>query len=91
MTQTSQLFGRLQGGSRMKKKMSHGSIKVTRLEHPHVAACLKGHEKDMSDPPGVAKAREMLHHGTVHGKKLTKKQRGLFGAIASGKRLKKKF
>lgn len=35
-----------------------------------------------------AKAREILHHGSVHGRKLTKKQRGMFGAIASGKRRK---
>lgn len=34
--------------------------------------------------PSKAKAREMLHDGTVHGKPLSKKQRGLFGAIASG-------
>ncbi len=33
-----------------------------------------------------AKAREMLHDGTVHGKALTKKQRGYFGLIASGKK-----
>ena len=32
-----------------------------------------------------SKAREMLSDGTVHGKKLTKKQRGLFEAVASGK------
>lgn len=31
-----------------------------------------------------AKAREMLHDGTVHGKKITPKQRRYFGAIASG-------
>jgi len=30
------------------------------------------------------KARKMLRDGEVHGEKLTKKQRGLFGAIASG-------
>lgn len=32
------------------------------------------------------KARKMLHEGKVRGKKLTKRQRGLFGLIASGKR-----
>lgn len=32
-----------------------------------------------------SKAREMLHN-PPHGKPLTKKQRGLFGLIASGKR-----
>ena len=30
------------------------------------------------------KAKEILEHGEVHGKKLTKKQRGFFGARASG-------
>ncbi|MGH8744530.1 MAG: hypothetical protein ACREUY_09665 [Burkholderiales bacterium] len=34
------------------------------------------------------KAREILHHGTVRGHKLTKKQRGLFGAVAGGKSFK---
>lgn len=36
------------------------------------------------------KAREMLADGTVHGKPLSKKQRGLFGVVASGKRPRKK-
>ena len=30
------------------------------------------------------KARKILRHGTVRGKKLTRKQRGLFGARAHG-------
>ena len=30
------------------------------------------------------KAKEMLRHGSVRGHKLTKKQRGLFGAVAGG-------
>jgi len=30
------------------------------------------------------KAKEMLRHGSVRGHKLTRKQRGLFGAIAAG-------
>lgn len=29
-------------------------------------------------------AKEILRHGEVHGKKLTKKQKGYFGAIAGG-------
>ena len=33
----------------------------------------------------LQKAREMLHN-PPHGKALTEKQRGLFGAVASGKR-----
>lgn len=36
--------------------------------------------------PSKAKAAEILHHGKVHGKPLTKKQRGLMGVIASGKK-----
>jgi|TARA_R100001086_G_scaffold242526_1_gene170293 hypothetical protein len=40
--------------------------------------------------PTKKKAREILRDGTVHGKKLTKKQRGLFGVIASGKKPRKK-
>ena len=35
------------------------------------------------------KAREILHDGTVHGKPLTKKQRGFFGARASGAKLRR--
>lgn len=30
----------------------------------------------------AGKAREMLEDGTVHGKPITKKQRGFFGAVA---------
>lgn len=36
--------------------------------------------------PSKAKAGEMLEHGTVHGKPLTKKQKGLFGMIRGGKK-----
>lgn len=32
-----------------------------------------------------AKAKEILRDGTVHGKAITKKQRGYFGAVAGGK------
>jgi len=39
--------------------------------------------------PSRAKAREMLHN-PPGGKKLTKKQRGFFGAVASGKSKKRK-
>lgn len=31
-----------------------------------------------------AKAREILHDGTVHGHKITDRQRRYFGAVASG-------
>lgn len=37
-----------------------------------------------------AKAKKILRHGTVHGKKLTKKQKGLFGAVAGGQKLRKR-
>ena len=36
-----------------------------------------------------AKAKKILRHGEVHGHKLTKKQKGFFGARAGGKRRKK--
>lgn len=32
------------------------------------------------------KAKKMLRHGKVRGKRLTKKQKGLFGLIAGGKK-----
>lgn len=35
------------------------------------------------------KARKILKDGTIRGKKLTKKQRGFFGARAAGKRIRK--
>ena len=33
-----------------------------------------------------SKAKEMLRHGMVRGHKLSKKQKGLFGVIAGGKK-----
>lgn len=35
-----------------------------------------------------AKAKKILRHGTVHGKRLTKQQRGFFGVRAGGARRK---
>jgi hypothetical protein len=35
-------------------------------------------------PVSKAKAGEILSHGSVHGKPLTKAQKGLFGAIRGG-------
>lgn len=32
--------------------------------------------------PTKKKAKKILKHGTIRGKKITKKQRGKFGAIA---------
>ncbi len=37
-----------------------------------------------------AKARKILRDRSVRGKKLTKKQRGLFGAKAGGQKLRRK-
>ncbi|MDI6808968.1 MAG: hypothetical protein QME66_08315 [Candidatus Eisenbacteria bacterium] len=34
----------------------------------------------------MAKARKMLRHGSVRGKKITKKQQGYFGLVAGGGR-----
>ncbi len=35
------------------------------------------------------KAKEILRHGEVHGKPLTKKQKGFFGAMAGGAKRKR--
>lgn len=37
-----------------------------------------------------AKAREILHHGSVRGRRLSRRQRGFFGARASGKPYRRK-
>lgn len=37
-----------------------------------------------------AKAKKILSHGSVRGKKLTPKQKRLFGARAGGQKLRKK-
>lgn len=37
-----------------------------------------------------AKAKKILRHGSVRGKPLTKKQKGLFGAKAGGKKLRRR-
>ena len=42
------------------------------------------------DGPSQTKARKILRHGSVRGKPLTPKQRGLFGARASGQPVKKR-
>ncbi len=36
------------------------------------------------------KAKEILRHGEVHGKPLTKKRRGFFGARAGGSPVKRR-
>ena len=50
---------------------------------------MAGH-KDHKSSPSPAKARKILHDGSVRGKPLTPKQRGLMGARASGKPVKRK-
>ena len=53
--------------------------------------CMLGRRVVRHSPARLSKrkAREMLHHGEVHGESLTKKQRGYFGAVASGTARKK--
>ena len=36
------------------------------------------------------KAKKILKDGSVRGKKLSKRQRGMFGAVATGKRVRKR-
>jgi len=43
----------------------------------------------MAHPVSKKKAREILRHGEVRGHKLSKKQKGLFGAIAGGSPLRR--
>lgn len=53
----------------------------------------RSHRKPVGKPVSQAKAKEIMHHGEVHGKPLTEKQKGLFGLIAGGgkpTRMKKK-
>ena len=38
--------------------------------------------------PSRAKAKEMLSHGEVGGKALTGKQKGFFGALAGGSKMR---
>ena len=44
----------------------------------------------MPSHPGKRKAKKILRDGSVRGKKLTSKQRGLFAARAAGKKRKKR-
>jgi len=43
--------------------------------------------KRRGSPVSAAKAGKILREGEIGGKSLTKKQKGLFGAIRGGKRL----
>lgn len=52
-------------------KKPRASVDITKVEH-HSPALKK------------EKAKEMLRHGTVKGKPLTKAQKGYFGAVAGG-------
>lgn len=90
MTMTSQLFGKYQGGKmRMKKSSGNNGMGGTKLEHPHCAICLKGHEKDMGDPPKnpgkVGKVMHEFKHGTLRsGSKHGPKVKSRAQAIAIG-------
>ena len=50
----------------------------------------KSNRKKKKSPVSRAKAKKILKEGAVRGKKLTKKQRGFFGARASGKPVRRK-
>lgn len=69
--------------------MQAGNMAQAQHSQPHYNMDIMGLENEMGGPGrrGVSrsKAREMLEHGEVHGKPITKKQRGYFGAVASGK------
>lgn len=49
----------------------------------------KGHPSRKSEDLDPKKAKTILRHGEVSGHPLSKKQKGLFGAIAGGSPLKK--
>lgn len=55
MTMTSQLFGKYEGGRKVKGNKS--AMGGTKLDHPHCKECLKGHEKDMGSDMGATVAR----------------------------------
>ena len=42
------------------------------------------HKHQSSHGPGIEKAKEILRHGEVRGKSLSRAQRGFFGARAGG-------
>ena len=46
-------------------------------------------ESEMEHELGPKKAKIILRHGEVQGHPLSKKQKGLFGAMAGGSKLKK--
>lgn len=48
------------------------------------------HGKHKSGSLSKGKAKKILKHGSVRGKKLTKKQKGYMGARAGGASMKKK-
>ena len=52
-----------------------------KLRHLIAQQAMRRHKGGHLNP---AKAREILHDGTVHGRKITPKQRRYFGAVAGG-------
>ena len=47
------------------------------------------HAKHKPAQVSMEKSKEILRHGEVHGKPLTRKQKGFFGARAGGAPVKK--
>lgn len=70
-------------------KTGHAVMPMAHMKAKHYGMKVGQLPTDMGGPLSSAKAREILHDGTVHGKPITKKQRGYFGAVASGKARKK--
>lgn len=75
----------------MKTKRSSGT-KMKMMAHPHVAECLKGHERDMCDPPSPKKSkvgkvmREFKHgklrSGSKHGPKVKSRRQAVAIAMS---------
>lgn len=63
----------------------HAVMPMAHMGAKHYKMTVGNLPTDMGGPLSRAKAKEILHDGTVHGKPLTKRQRGYMGAVASGK------
>ena len=59
--------------------MEHGQHKM-----PMRMMTAKITTSHINPPPTMSKAKEILSHGEVRGHKLTRKQKGFFGARAGG-------
>mgnify|MGYP001561261544 CR=1 FL=1 len=67
----------------------HTVMPMVHMNERHYKMQVGNLPTDMGGPLSSAKAREILHDGTVHGKPITDRQRRYFGAVASGKARKK--